>query len=547
MELNLRSDYPSAIKYYYKALHEAESVNDTYLITICYDNISTVYFFQKNYPQALKFSFKSLNRLQREPSTNAFNLTREIGNKLSSIGSIYTEMKEYAKAKICLLKAIKIHEEVQNKQGLAKCYTNLSILYQSDYEKKIHFILKAKQLNDELNANSNEAINNIANLGIAYFDWVRSDTLAQAKLSKLRQTEMMREAENYLKQALELSNHTGELAYNNSFLGNLSEMQAYKGDYRNAYLNFRTYHQIEDSLYSQKSKNEIAAIASEREIALRDKEIEINKLALAVQHKQRIALVTGMLLLLVIGVLLFWQSQTRRRNNKILTRLNSELDEANKIKTRFFGILSHDLRSPVAKLIHFLELKNSSPDLLTPEIAYKHQKLIAESAENLLDSMEAILLWSKSQMEHFKPHVKQVEISELFSYLQRMFANTNHIAIRFNNPNNLSLQTDADYLKTIMQNFTVNAIKALNNTVAGQINWEATHGNGYTMLTISDNGPGIDPLHMQTLFSEESVISSKTGLGLHIIRDLAKAISCKIEVQSEPEKGSVFKLVFLPN
>ena len=49
--------------------------------------------------------------------------------------------------------------------------------------------------------------------------------------------------------------------------------------------------------------------------------------------------------------------------------LNNQLDEANKVKAKFFGILSHDLRSPVANLIHFLHLQKNDPDLLGKEQA----------------------------------------------------------------------------------------------------------------------------------------------------------------------------------
>lgn len=544
LELNLRSDFPSAIKYFYKALHQAELVHDTYLITICYDNISTVYFLQKNYPQAIKFSFKSLNLLQRETKAGTFNLTREIGNNLSNIGSIYTEMKEYTKANEYLLKAIKIHKEVQNKQGLAKCYSNLSILYESDYEKKIHFLLEAKQLYDELNTNYIGSINNIANLGIAYFDWVRTDTLASTKLTELQRAEMLRKAENYLKQAIKLSHNNGELAYHNSFLGNLSEIQAFKGDYLNAYQNFRTYHQIEDSLYSQKSKNEIATIASEREIALRDKEIEINKLALEVKKKQQIGMLTGIGFLAIIGGLLFWQNQTRKRTNVTLLHLNNELDEANKIKAKFFAILSHDLRSPVANLISFLHLQKADPDLLSAESSEMHQKRITESAETLLDTMESMLLWSKGQMQNFKPQVKQLEVSELFQYLQKFFASASDIEFTFDNPENLRLVSDEDYLKTIMQNLTNNAVKALKNRPNSSIRWEARTESGQVVLAIIDNGPGISEHQLGTLFTEDSVISSKVGLGLHLIRDLAKSIACKIAVKSNPGLGSEFQLIF---
>jgi signal transduction histidine kinase len=128
----------------------------------------------------------------------------------------------------------------------------------------------------------------------------------------------------------------------------------------------------------------------------------------------RFGLIIGLALLAVIGGLLYWQNQTKKRTNTTLLHLNNELDEANKIKARFFAILSHDLRSPVANLINFLHLQKEEPDLLTPELAEMHQKRITESAENLLENMESMLLWSKGQMQHFKPQVKSIAVEDSF-------------------------------------------------------------------------------------------------------------------------------------
>ncbi|WP_291035054.1 hypothetical protein [Dyadobacter sp. 50-39] len=63
------------------------------------------------------------------------------------------------------------------------------------------------------------------------------------------------------------------------------------------------------------------------------------------------------------------QSRIRQRSNVTLLRLNQELGEANQVKSRFFAILSHDLHSPIANLISFLNLRRDNPDLLSPDKA----------------------------------------------------------------------------------------------------------------------------------------------------------------------------------
>lgn len=77
----------------------------------------------------------------------------------------------------------------------------------------------------------------------------------------------------------------------------------------------------------------------------------------------------GLGLLFIIGCLLFYQSRNRRKINEKLQLLNTELDEANKAKTRFFSILNHDLRGPVANLVFFLQLQKEIQKCLTKKVS----------------------------------------------------------------------------------------------------------------------------------------------------------------------------------
>lgn len=214
------------------------------------------------------------------------------------------------------------------------------------------------------------------------------------------------------------------------------------------------------------------------------------------------------------------------------------------MKAKFFAILSHDLRSPVSNLISFLNLQKEAPDLLSPELAAAHQQRITTAAEGLLDTMESMLLWSKSQMENFRPQVKEVAVNELFEYLQKFFSGNTGVVFQFENPSHLHVVTDEDYLKVIMQNLTGNALKALKNVPNGHIRWEAREEKGQVILAITDNAGGVSEQQLSALYSETANVGGKSGLGLHLIRDLAKAISCKITVNPTPNVGTEFRLAF---
>lgn len=182
-----------------------------------------------------------------------------------------------------------------------------------------------------------------------------------------------------------------------------------------------------------------------------------------------------------------------------------------------------------------------SPELLDAETKTRIEKTTLTSAENLLTSMEDILLWSKGQMENFKPQPTKIEVSSLFDDTQKHFSSEQRVAISFQNLENLEIKTDENYLKTIIRNLTGNALKALSKTDNPMIIWNAyTAENNKLFLSISDNGPGGNEEYFKALYDENEIVGIKTGLGLHLIRDLAKAINCEIKIDSKLNVGTTF-------
>ena len=329
----------------------------------------------------------------------------------------------------------------------------------------------------------------------------------------------------------------------------LSESYAALGLWQKAYQYNEIYSKYNDEMMQESAKQNIANAEARYQNKTKGQEIKnlsaqntIKNIQIADAKKQRIYLISGMILVGIIGLLLFLQNQNRKKTNQKLQLLNKELDEANKIKARFFGILNHDLRSPVSNLIHFLHLQKESPELIDEATALRMQTKVISGAENLLSSMEDILLWSKGQMESFKPHLQKIEVATLFEETKKHFASVENIQLLFENPDNSIINTDENYLKTIIRNLTGNAIKALAKTSNGKIIWKAWQENNQTYLSITDNGTGGTQEQFKALYDDSEVIGIKSGLGLHLIRDLATAINCKIEVSSKPEFGTTFVL-----
>ena len=524
----LIGDHKKAMDYYIKAYKVIPENIDLLL------NIQGVFSSQDNYEKAFFYAEKAMEVAYKTKDIS--NLDRIWGIK----SDIYLNQKDSVNGFKALEKSIEYSKKENDFEQLAITYTNYADLLK-DSSKKIDLYLKAKYLWDKYHPNNLLAISN--GISIANFYRNSVDKPELLKENNITRQEAIQKAETILLQQIENCkriNHKGKnLQYSLECLSYVYEL---KTDYKKANDYFKECVYLYDSLNSIDSKNKILNIEASYNLAQKDKEIQLNQKIIEQEKKQKWFYIFGIGLLAIIGGLLFYQSRNRKKTNEKLQLLNSELDQANKTKTRFFSILNHDLRSPVANLIHFLHLQKDSPELLDEETKNRMQNKTITGAENLLSSMEDILLWSKGQMENFKPQPKKVAVNQLFDDTKKVFSGYQKIKFEYQNPDNIAIFTDENYLKTIIRNLTSNAINVFTTTQNPTIIWKAWQENGISYLSVTDNGPGASKEQFKALYDDKEVVGIKTGLGLHLIRDLAKAIDCEISVDSKIDIGTTFTL-----
>jgi signal transduction histidine kinase len=540
-----KSDFVSSYKYTIQAIELAKKEEDYVLVQNIYSSLAMNYYMQDKFEKAIQSAEKSLSYQKKRK-----NLKEEayaygvLGINFWELSKKDNYLLNYKKADSLLSKSFLTFKKENDLYGQAWALSYWSIIFErSDLIKSLNMKLDAEKKWNECKIDNYATISNLGNIGLMYAKIADQDSLIKnvKGIPKTRE-EVLEKAEEYYLKCLEKTKK-----FNNKFGIYLSSKRlafvlAKKGEFEKAYYNLKYSFELSDSLFSQENKNKIAAIESAREIALKDKEIKFNQLKAATEKKQKYYLLFGLTLLLAMAVLLFFENQKRKKANHKLMFLNNELDQANKAKTRFFSILNHDLRGPVANLIFFLQLQKESPEMLDEESTKRMQDKTMHGAENLLHSMEDILQWSKSQMENFKPQPIQVSILSLFEDTRKHYSSTEHIRIEFENPNDVRLLTDENYLKTILRNLTGNAIKALEGIENPSIKWKAWQANNQTFLSVTDNGKGASQDQFKALYDEKEVVGIKSGLGLHLIRDLAKAIDCEINVVSKLGEGTTFTL-----
>lgn len=535
--LQHKSDFVKASEYYFKGIKLAEEKKDKSLVAPGKYYVSVIFAQQNDFEKARKYAFESLKVCEE------LDDIYYPGPILETIGYTYVKEQKRKEATDYYLKSLAYYDSSNSEMGKAKIYGQLVECSGDDPARQLHYIQQADAIWKKLEIENTYTVNNTGNRGVIYYQLYKNDSLYQALPDslKLPRATLLQQSKILLREAItdcEQMN-MGDLLV--QFYKFYADILADTKDYQGSLEYYKKSVKLQDSLFSQESKNKLAGIESQRALELKDKQLLINKLEINKKRTERIGLIVGIVALVIIGTLLFYQSRNRKKNNDTLLQLNNELNEANKLKAKFFAILSHDLRSPVASLISYLQLQDEAPEEMDAATSQAYKKNIQQTAAALLNNMEALLIWSKGQMENFKPYKQQVMVSSLFHYLDSYFQNKD-VTFHFVDGKDTSLYTDINYMQTIMYNLTANAVKAAAHSANPQVVWQVEIKNHKTILSISDNGPGMTAAQQQVLFSNDSYNNHKTGFGLHIIRDLAKSIDCTISVNSETGKGTVFML-----
>ncbi len=526
---NRESDFPNALKSGLESVDIAESLHNDSLLANVLSAVTITYLNHKNYPKGRELALKGKALAEKVHSQG------DLVDYLTYLAFIGYRDQDWPEVKALLHRALAIARTLGEPITVGSVLSQLGEAEKDSPSIALPHLMEARSIFAMINPNGMSHANALTQLGKVFEDTAfrttgqkKRNLLDSAIAVELRAAAILQTSRNrqYLS---DVYNHLAQY-YSETGAGK----KAYAYDLKAAV--------IYDSLFSQKKKDELARLQDKHDLDIRDKEILLHKLQAASQRKVLIGAVSGFLLLSVIGGMLYRQSRQRKQNNQTLLVLNRKLDEANKVKARFFGILSHDLRSPVANLLGFLHQMQNEPDSMSAGEQAGYRQQIGQSAEELLETMEAMLLWSKEQMDSFKPDLREIPVADLFAYLQKFFGQERQIALRFADAGDLQVSGDENYLRVIMQNLTSNAFKVLRDYPAGRVEWRVTRRGNQTILSITDNGPGLNKDQARALYTEDAGMNAGSGFGFHIIRDLARAIRYSILVDSEPGKGTTFAL-----
>lgn len=241
------------------------------------------------------------------------------------------------------------------------------------------------------------------------------------------------------------------------------------------------------------------------------------------------------------------------QKNSELESLLSELRALNATKDKMFSIISHDLKNPFTSIIGFASILEDEFETLTKDEKVEFVNKIYNTSTRTYELLENLLNWSRSQTGRIVINKTNFNLNEMIDKSFNLTSDTAKTkSITLINHINKATELFADYdtINTVMRNLITNAIKFSMPGKSVEVNAETE--NEFITISVVDHGIGMTQDTISKLFrtdifhSTDGTNSEKgTGLGLILCKEFVEKNDGKIEVQSEPLKGSTFK-VFLP-
>lgn len=226
-----------------------------------------------------------------------------------------------------------------------------------------------------------------------------------------------------------------------------------------------------------------------------------------------------------------------------------KLNETITKDAKVLKLIAHDLRNPFSTTIGILDLlKESFNDWDKTEV----EQLIGtalNSALRALNLLDNLVAWSMLQNTErtFNPvkiNLRELVINELESF--NASATLKQISMDHSIAPTILVTADSEMVKTIFRNLISNAIKY--TPEGGNIFIAAHEGKRFVKIEVRDTGIGMSKTTKEKLFKIDEFHSiagtnneQGTGLGLLFCKDFIDLHGGKIEVESEPGKGSKFK------
>ncbi len=579
--------YDKGIENLYAALKLYEELNDKANIARTHSNIGSTYSLQANY-RAAEESYNQAVKTYQQIGDN-----QGLAGLYNNIGSLYYEEGKDSLALASYQQARSIYQQLRDWYRTAYTVHNIAVMYKDseDYAQAIEYFTQAIALLEKNNSDKTLLAMTYYNLSDIY---LITNAIPKAVAN----------AQKALSLAEEIgSRRTKQYAYQV-----LSNIYLKKGNIAKAFEYFRLAEAQKDSIYNdnitkvtqeikaryqvekaqsdvERAKLQIKALESQKEVA----DLRIQQQS----QQQRNLLVMLGLVIVILGLFMYGyrikqrsEAQLQRSNadleaaNKEIHRQNHHLEELNKEKNEFLGIVAHDLKNPILSIKLLAQLLHDHGHLTDEERMRFSSTIISSSDQmariinNLLDVNAIERGGMKLQPVVFDLAVAAYGVFEEYEAI----AQAKGVKLHFASETDAECFADQTATLQVMDNLVSNALKYSPSgknvyiRVTGDCQWTSAatlhehvaltlksgihenriHASRCVRFEVRDEGPGLTQDDKRKLFGKFVRLSAQptngegsTGLGLSIVKKMVTAMHGQVWCESDVGAGATF-IVELP-
>lgn len=512
-------DFEGAIQHYMQAAEILEKYRPEVMASVC-TGIAETYTLAHQVKKAMEYDLKALGFAER--SGDKTNIAR----RRMSIIVRYINQREFSTADSLLKKVAPLVEETQDPLALLLYHQNLGALLESkkQYTEAINHLKKCY----EISVLHDDTYQELTMLGPLTRNLTQAGQLPEAK----------RLLDTLLAKSLRSQMRFGEL----SAYANLAQWYTAKGDFKTASEYLLKRSDLSDSINSDQMKNKITMMETRYQVKGKDNEIRLlqvekqnQQLKLRQKEELNYILIGSAIALLVILLLLYINYRNKQRlqqqriheleTEKQLTATEAVLKGETQERTRLAKDLHDGLGGMLSGIKHsFINMKGN----------------LIMSAENMqafersIDMLDSSIREMRRVAHNMMPEV--LVKYGLDTALRDFCIDINNSGALEVNYQSIGLeevkieQTTAIALFRIAQELMNNIIR---HAAARSAIVQLSRTNGHLTLTVEDDGRGFE---LQSLEFTQ-------GIGWQNIRNRVEFLKGKIDIQSEPGKGSSVMIV----
>ena len=248
----------------------------------------------------------------------------------------------------------------------------------------------------------------------------------------------------------------------------------------------------------------------------------------------------------------FMQQLELKLNHDELKELYEQESALNFSKTKFFSIISHDLRAPFHGLLGFSEILAKERETLDESSIQNIADYLYDTSQSTYNLLESLLNWAMAEGGRFVYHpinFKLRQITDIVTDILKTLALKKNIQLINQVDENLKVYADMNMITSLIQNLVSNALKFTDIDGSGKVYIQAQNKGEMVEISVKDSGLGMTDEQIQNLFQPRITMSFKgtagekgAGLGLSLCKRFVELNHGEIHVVSKDGEGTTFKV-----